>query len=86
VRVEYLSHDCLIGDDHLDGLTHPVVVDAQRAAAVRKRWSASMPRSQSSSRRSDLLPENLTYVRTFQSVKALSEAELQTKKRSGSGR
>jgi hypothetical protein len=125
LRVEYLSHDCFIGDDHLDGLTHPVVVDAQRAAAlrlcdrrvlalmqtlclfarspysisastrvtsapprrypppapaaVRKRWSASMPRSQTSSRGSDLLPENLTYVLTFQSVKALSEAEPQTK-------
>jgi len=35
LRVEYLSHDCLIGDDHLDALTHPVVVDAQRAAALR---------------------------------------------------
>jgi hypothetical protein len=35
LRVEYLSHDCLIGDDHLDGLTHPVVVTTQRAAALR---------------------------------------------------
>jgi hypothetical protein len=35
LRVEYLSHDCLIGDDHLDALTQPVVVDTQRAAAVR---------------------------------------------------
>ena len=35
LRVEYLSHDCLIGDDHLDGLTHPIVVDTQRAAALR---------------------------------------------------
>ena len=35
LRVEYLSHDCLIGDDHLDTLTHPVVVDTQRAAALR---------------------------------------------------
>ena len=35
LRVEYLSHDCLIGDDHLDALTHPVVVDTQRAAALR---------------------------------------------------
>jgi hypothetical protein len=35
LRVEYLSHDCLIGDDHLDGLTQPVVVDTQRAAALR---------------------------------------------------
>jgi hypothetical protein len=34
-RVEYLSHDCLIGDDHLDALTHPAVVDTQRAAALR---------------------------------------------------
>jgi hypothetical protein len=35
LRVEYLSHDCLIGDDHLDSLTHPVVGDTQRAAALR---------------------------------------------------
>ena len=35
LRVEYLSHDCLIGDDHLDALTHPAVVDTQRAAALR---------------------------------------------------
>jgi hypothetical protein len=35
LRVEYLSHDCLIGDDHLDALTQPVVVDQQRAAALR---------------------------------------------------
>jgi hypothetical protein len=35
LRVEYLSHDCLIGDDHLDTLTQPVVVDTQRAAALR---------------------------------------------------
>jgi len=34
LRVEYLSHDCLIGDDHLDALTHPIVVDTQRAAAL----------------------------------------------------
>jgi hypothetical protein len=34
LRVEYLSHDCLIGDDHLDSLTHPVVLDTQRAAAL----------------------------------------------------
>ena len=34
LRVEYLSHDCLIGDDHLDALTHPVVVETQRAAAL----------------------------------------------------
>ena len=34
LRVEYLSHDCLIGDDHLDVLSRPVVVDAQRAAAL----------------------------------------------------
>jgi DNA-binding PadR family transcriptional regulator len=33
LHVEYLSHDCLIGDDHLDALTQPVVVDTQRAAA-----------------------------------------------------
>src|SRR5881628_1969942 len=35
LRVEYLSHDCLIGDDHLDALTQPIVVNAQRAAALR---------------------------------------------------
>jgi hypothetical protein len=35
LRVESLSHDCLVGDDHLDALTHPVVVDTQRAAALR---------------------------------------------------
>jgi len=35
LRVEYLSHDCLIGDDHLDALTQPVLVDTQRAAALR---------------------------------------------------
>lgn len=35
LQVEYLSHDCLIGDDHLDGLTQPVVVDHQRVAALR---------------------------------------------------
>ena len=34
LRVEYLSHDCLIGDDQLDALTQPVVVDHQRAAAL----------------------------------------------------
>lgn len=35
LRVEYLSHDCLIGDDDLDALTQPIVVDAQRAAGLR---------------------------------------------------
>jgi hypothetical protein len=35
LHVEYLSHDCLIGDDHLDRCTQPVVVDSQRAAALR---------------------------------------------------
>ncbi len=35
LRVEYLSHDCLVGDDHLDALTQPIVVDTQRAAALR---------------------------------------------------
>jgi hypothetical protein len=34
LRVEYLSHDCLIGDDRLDALTSPVV-GTQRAAALR---------------------------------------------------
>jgi hypothetical protein len=35
LRVEYLSHDSLIGDDHLDALSQPVVVGTQRAAALR---------------------------------------------------
>src|SRR6266540_4271790 len=35
LRVEYLSHDCLLGDDHLDALTQPIVVDTQRTAALR---------------------------------------------------
>jgi hypothetical protein len=35
LRVEYLSHDCLLGDDHLDTLTAPIVVDTQRASALR---------------------------------------------------
>jgi hypothetical protein len=35
LRVEYLSHDSLIGDDHLDALTQPVVAHTQRAAALR---------------------------------------------------
>ena len=35
LRVESLSHDCLIGDDHLDALIQPTVVDTQRAAALR---------------------------------------------------
>lgn len=33
--VETLSHDSLIGDDGLDTLTQPAVVDTQRAAALR---------------------------------------------------
>src|SRR3989454_1580241 len=35
LRVEYLSHDSLIGDDHLDALTQPIVVETQRAAGLR---------------------------------------------------
>jgi hypothetical protein len=35
LRVESLSHDCLIGDDHLDALIQPTVVDTQRVAALR---------------------------------------------------
>ena len=35
MRVEYLSHDCLIGDDHLDAVAQPIVVDTQRAAGLR---------------------------------------------------
>jgi len=46
LRVEYLSHDCLIGDDHLDAVTQPIVVDTQRAAGLRfgdRRVLALMP-------------------------------------------
>ncbi len=35
LHVESLSHDCLIGEDHLDAVTHPVVVQDQRAAGLR---------------------------------------------------
>jgi hypothetical protein len=35
LRVESLSHDSLIGDDHLDALTQPIIVDTQRAAGLR---------------------------------------------------
>jgi hypothetical protein len=35
LRVEYLSHDSLIGDDLLETVTQPIVVDTQRAAALR---------------------------------------------------
>jgi len=35
LRVEYLSHDCRIGDDDLDTVTQPIVVDTQRAAGLR---------------------------------------------------
>jgi hypothetical protein len=35
LRVESLSHDCLIGEDRLHTVTHPVVVDDQRAAGLR---------------------------------------------------
>ena len=35
MRAEYLSHDSLIGDDHLDALAQPIVVDDQRAAGLR---------------------------------------------------
>src|ERR1700752_152018 len=35
LRVEYLSHDCLIGEDHLDAVSQPVVVEDQRAAGLR---------------------------------------------------
>jgi hypothetical protein len=35
LRVEYLSHDSLIGDDHLDAVIQPIVVDTQRAAGLR---------------------------------------------------
>jgi hypothetical protein len=35
LQVESLSHDCLIGEDHLDALTQPVTVHDQRAAGLR---------------------------------------------------
>jgi Glycosyl transferase family 2 len=35
LRVEYLSHDCLIGDDHLDAVAQPIIVGTQRAAGLR---------------------------------------------------
>jgi len=35
LRVEYLSHDCLIGEDHFDVVSQPVVVEDQRAAGLR---------------------------------------------------
>jgi hypothetical protein len=35
LHVEYLSHDSLIGDDLLETMTQPIVVDTQRAAGLR---------------------------------------------------
>jgi hypothetical protein len=35
LRVESLSHDCLIGEDHLHAVTSPVLVEHQRAAGLR---------------------------------------------------
>jgi hypothetical protein len=35
LRVESLSHDCLIGEDHLATVLQPIVVDHQRAAGLR---------------------------------------------------
>jgi hypothetical protein len=35
LHVESLSHDCLIGEDHLDAVSQPVVVKDQRAAGLR---------------------------------------------------
>jgi hypothetical protein len=35
LRAEYLSHDSLIGDDHLDAMAQPIGVDDQRAAGLR---------------------------------------------------
>jgi hypothetical protein len=35
LHVESLSHDCLIGEDHLDAVTQPIVVNNQRAAGLR---------------------------------------------------
>ncbi|HYN05750.1 MAG TPA: hypothetical protein VES67_00025, partial [Vicinamibacterales bacterium] len=35
LRVESLSHDCLIGEDRLHTVTSPILVEAQRAAGLR---------------------------------------------------
>ena len=35
LRVESLSHDCLIGEDHLDTVTQPIVVHDQHASGLR---------------------------------------------------
>jgi hypothetical protein len=35
LHVESLSHDCLIGEDHLDAVSQPIVVEHQRAAGLR---------------------------------------------------
>jgi len=35
LHVESLSHDCLIGEDALDAVSHPVLVQDQRAAGLR---------------------------------------------------
>jgi hypothetical protein len=35
LRVESLSHDCLIGEDQLDALSHPLVVHDQHASGLR---------------------------------------------------
>jgi len=35
LHVESLSHDCLIGEDHLHAVTSPVLVEDQRAAGLR---------------------------------------------------
>src|SRR5438128_10839694 len=35
LRVEHLSHDCLIGEDRLHAVTSPVIVEEQRAAGLR---------------------------------------------------
>jgi hypothetical protein len=51
LRVESLSHDCLIGEDRLHTVTSPVLVDDQRAAGLRfgdRRVHALMQRSVSS--------------------------------------
>ena len=35
LHVESLSHDCLIGADHLDAVSQPIIVEDQRAAGLR---------------------------------------------------
>src|SRR5438552_8813407 len=47
LRVEYLSHDCLIGEDDIEAVSQPIVVDHQRAAALRSGDACVLPLLQS---------------------------------------